>query len=523
MKNSFIISFKLKITYRVNTLIYAIKQIPLIKRIIPDGVYGADGLKILGILVAIIYEFFSTFVGKSIYMFLMIYVPSMFFKISGVDIYYQLLLFLTGVGALVNTYMFEPSNDKYYAMISMKMDAKNYTISNFIYNLLKVGIGFLPFVLIVGYLMNVNLAYTLIIPLFVISMKINLNAIKLYNYKHGGKIVNKDSFDKLKWILIIILCIFAYLLPLFNIIISGYISFVIFIISIITSIFAFKYLLNFDLYYKVYKNVLNENDMESIKANQTEINKESTLNLLDTKNKYSSNKEGYAYFNELFIKRHNSVLYKFAKIVTIVLAVIISFVIIIMLINYNIREYINSNVLYILPFLLFIMYAINTGQKVARIMFINCDSAMLSYSFYRKPKVILSLFKERLKSIVKMNLFPSLTLSIGLLIIMLIGGNKNIEEYLIIFFSINSMSIFFSVHNLVIYYLLQPYNANSDIKGGTYQIVNMITYIACYEMLQLKIPANVFGSSMVIFSVLYVFISLFLVYKLAYKTFKIRN
>lgn len=33
--------------------------------------------------------------------------------------------FLTIAGAIMNTYMFNPTNDKYYAMFIMRMDAKN--------------------------------------------------------------------------------------------------------------------------------------------------------------------------------------------------------------------------------------------------------------------------------------------------------------------------------------------------------------------------------------------------------------
>ena len=34
------------------------------------------------------------------------------------------------------------------------------------------------------------------------------------------------------------------------------------------------------------------------------------------------------------------------------------------------------------------------------------------------------------------------------------------------------MSMFFSVHYLTIYYLLQPYNAGTEMKSGTYRIVS---------------------------------------------------
>ena len=40
------LSFSLKNTYRVNSILFGIKQIPLIKKILPDALYSVRGLKI---------------------------------------------------------------------------------------------------------------------------------------------------------------------------------------------------------------------------------------------------------------------------------------------------------------------------------------------------------------------------------------------------------------------------------------------------------------------------------------------
>ena len=81
---------------------------------------------------------------------------------------------------------------------------------------------------------------------------------------------------------------------------------------------------------------------------------------------------------------------------------------------------------------------------------------------------------------------------------------------------------FFQFIILIIYYLLQPYNSSSDIKGSAYRFVSVITYYACFYVNQLHISVYSFGIVMTMFSITYVVISLILVYKFAYKTFKIR-
>ena len=56
MLKSFITSYKLKNTYRVNTVIYSIRQFPLIKNILPGSLYRNEGLKSLVNVLCFLYE-----------------------------------------------------------------------------------------------------------------------------------------------------------------------------------------------------------------------------------------------------------------------------------------------------------------------------------------------------------------------------------------------------------------------------------------------------------------------------------
>ena len=76
---------------------------------------------------------------------------------------------------------------------------------------------------------------------------------------------------------------------------------------------------------------------------------------------------------------------------------------------------------------------------------------------------------------------------------------------------------------MTLYYLLQPYNAGTEIKSGMYQIIMGVTYVACYAMMQLRLPTFAFGLATIAFCVLYSGIACFLVYKIAPKTFRIRS
>ena len=61
------ISFALKNTYRVNTILYAFKQIPLVKRLLPETLYRVRSLKLFANILSAIWELLSVFLGKFLY------------------------------------------------------------------------------------------------------------------------------------------------------------------------------------------------------------------------------------------------------------------------------------------------------------------------------------------------------------------------------------------------------------------------------------------------------------------------
>ena len=162
---------------------------------------------------------------------------------------------------------------------------------------------------------------------------------------------------------------------------------------------------------------------------------------------------------------------------------------------------------------------------VTQVLFFNCDSSMLSYRFYRQPRVILGIFAARLKSLTAINLLPTAVIALGLpLLLLCSGGTDTPTDYLVLPLAILAMSVFFSVHYLVLYYLLQPYTAGLENTSFGYRLITGLTYFVCY-----MIYANVhgatmaFGIGMIVFAAVYVAAALLLAYRLAPRTFKLRT
>ena len=99
------------------------------------------------------------------------------------------------------------------------------------------------------------------------------------------------------------------------------------------------------------------------------------------------------------------------------------------------------------------MYSVNRGTGFTQALFMNCDVSLLTYSFFKQPKMILRLFRIRLREIIKVNLLPATVIAAGLCFILaLSGGTDNPVNYLVLIVSILCLSVFFSVHYLTIYY-----------------------------------------------------------------------
>lgn len=524
MIRAFFLSFSLRNTYRVNSFIYSLQQIPLLRKVLSNQLYKSRVLKVLGNIFSILWEIVSVFLGKFLYLWLMIYALLSLYKTTSSETFLHIFFFLTLIGAVMNTYMFNPTKDKYYAMVLMQMDARLYTLSNYVYAMLKTLVGFYPFVFLFGYFLQIPFWLSFFLPWGVCSAKILMSFYNLEKYWKKKIVINENNPPKTYWVAVLVFLLCAYGLPLLGIVLPWYIVSILFGLCIFLSIFAWIKVWHFKSYDKIYKSLLVSS---TVYFNTTEVQKEmvreNSLKNIELDTNFVSHKNGYAYFHDLFVKRHQKILTLAVKKQAFVLVILFIGIVILLLFNQDIHSEINSLFLTYLPYFVFIMYLLNRGQTVTQAMFINCDHSMLTYRFYRTPKVILGLFRERLKTLILVNLLPALIIAIALPVLLFIsGGTDNPLNYLVLFVSILAMSIFFSVHYLVLYYLLQPYNIQTEVKSGTYKIVQWLTYFVCYYMIQIQLPTISFGITVSIFCVLYSLISLFLAYKYAPKTFKLR-
>lgn len=513
-------SFYINITYGTNILIHNLKKLPIIKKIIPSTLYGSKGFKILCSIFYILYKISSTFVGKIVYIGLFI---GLYFNVSkSPETFCTIFIFLSIIGSIIANNMVNPTKEKFQAVILMKMNAKKYALARFCLYIATIFVSFIPSMLIFGLIYKVKIIIIIILIFILVMLKIIGSAVVLYYYEKKNKLLPNSLIIIIPFILVCLLA--AYALPLVGYGLSKDFIMLIFIFLFIVSPFAIIYLFKTNIYNKLYKKTVTMNaivfDVDETNKKSIEKQIKMDINLND---ELIKNKSGYEYFNAIFVGRHKKILTDSAKKETFAILFIIIFLSIISIYVIDIKVEINKFLLLSLPYFVFIMYILNRGTTITQAMFFNCDHSMLSYRFFRKPTVILNLFKIRLRTIIRINIIPAIVLAGGLPILLLItGGTNNIFNYFGLFVSIIFMSIFFSVHHLILYYLLQPYDINMKTKNYMYSILSTITYMFCYFCMQVKIDTFIFSIFTIIFSLIYIAASIFVIYRYASKTFKLR-
>lgn len=515
--NTFKTSFDIDFTYAINSFVYTLKKTPIIKNIISDNIYSKNGFKLFVKILGLICTISKLVVSRLIYFFFIFTICNIL-KLNTSNLFIHIVFIASIIGMFLNTSILNTSRKKYISIILFNMDSKKYIISHYIYD------SILNFILntVLLFIFTKSLKISIVISLFSLLSKTIGEALNIKYYKKNNIRICDDKF---LFILILTIGIILFLLPIFNIYFNSII--IIFtIISFVFSIFSYKYICDVDSYKLLYKrinsyNIAVNSKYQSDYSIQTYVdikNKDKIIN-----NKKLVGKSGYDLFNTIFFERHRSILSRSSNISMILVSVIFIVTLISIYQVPNLKFYINSFLLNNLGWLVLFMYFINRGNTITRAMYFNCDHAMLTFNFYREKKTILSLFKKRLLTIIRINIGPAVLLGIFIpIIIFLTGGASNIYDYLYIFIYVLSLSVFFSVHYLVIYYLMQPYNSDMKIVNKLYDIVLFLTYFIAYQVTKLNLSSTMLAIMIIVFTIIYVNIALILVYKKAPKTFKLK-
>ena len=513
-------TFKIDLYYSVNSFLYLLKRLPIFKDLFTNDIYHNSILKGIVGCIGILVSFIRALTFKFLYYYI-IYLVSISMS-STTDSFLHVFFFLTILGMFINNKFLNVGKKKYFALITFQMDGKKFFQSNlllsFISNLFFNGIALYIFAY---HLLHYSFFEMIVLLLFVVLIRYIGEYLNILFFRKNHYIWYSNT--KIYYPIFISLlgfCFLPYLSIAIPFSIVEFISFLVYVVGI----YCFIQMFLMDDYLFLYKQVQkmtevmnSENQSDYLKQSMIEVKDKDRV--IDTK--LIENKHGYDLFNTIFFERHKEILLRSAKRYSLFLGIFYVVMIYIMIHYSNYQQSISNFLHYNLAAFIIVMFYINRGSIITRAMFFNCDHAMLRYNFYREPSIMLELFKKRVMTVVKVNLIPAFVIGIGNSILLVLSNSWNIQILFTTFLFIISLSVFFSVHYLVIYYLLQPYNKEMEAKKIGYSIATISTYVISFWLKDIVLSSSILSILGVFFVILYLVLSLFLVYKIAPRTFKL--
>ena len=517
-------TLQIDIAYSVNSFLYILSKLPILKDLITNDIYKSKGIKRVVGICGILFSLARAVFLKFMYFFAILFLCYKLFPNEIVKSFFHVYFFLTILGMFINNKLLNTSKKKYFSMLVFNMDATSFFRANLFWNILTSTIlnSIFIFFYVDYLLLSPKIYYSVILVVFTLCVRLVGEMLNIMFFKKFHYVWYTNNTIYFPIVVTLFGCCFLPYLEIFMPF-NGILFF--FGLFLVGSIFAIRYLLKIDDYKLIYKHLsLITNVMDS--KHEKDYLKQAMVDVKEKDKKIDhkiiEKKEGYDLFNTIFFERHKEILLRSARKYSIVLLLVYGIIFYLMVTranyNKNIAEFLHLK----LSCFVIIMYFINRGAIITQAMFFNCDHAMLRFNFYREPSVILELFKKRLLTVVKVNLLPAFVIGVGNVIILILSTNTySILTMITTFLFIISLSIFFSVHYLVIYYLLQPFNKEMEVKRASYSFVTMGTYIVSYYLTKVILTSEILSILGIGFVIIYILLSLYLVYKISPKTFKL--
>ncbi len=513
-------SFQIDITCAINSFLYRLKTISFFKKY--DLYQSRRAKKIVQIL-AFVCTFLRMILSKITYLGIIYGISLFLFPQFNNEIFFHIFIFLAVIGSFIHAKILSVGKKKYYAVILMNMDARKYTFAYFFYNMATIFLfDFMSLSLFYNVIFHTHFIYPFILSLIDVFIKIIGEAIDIWFYRKHGYFLVYQSF--LYFLILILGLVFAFLFPYFHVVLPSTSYFYILLSTGIGAFLLSIYILQIKDYKSMYKH---------INTNRAIMNQENTgygrqLAVEIRKKDYKidqsklANKSGYEYFNTIFFLRHRALLSHSANLYAIFSFLIFTGISIFLCVRMDYQkivfDFLNSH----FSLIILLMYFVNRGAIITQAMFYNCDRSMLTFHFYKDASVILNVFKERLKTVILVNLRPAVVIGGGIVLLFSICNGAFSSTYLFILLSVLILSIFFSVHYLVIYYLLQPYDVYMKMKSISFSVVSFLTYFICYLCKDIHLSFFPFSLLIIFVTIFYIIVSLNVIYRVAPNTFRLK-
>ena len=493
MLTNFFITMKIESYSVVNLLLYRLRKVGLIKK---NNI--SPNIKKVLLLLQIFLDMLGKVIIKGFYLYIIYLLVKILCKNYQTNYFVVVFIFLTLLGGLVKARILKTSKKKYQSIILFGIDAKEYIICDILLNSISDSFLLLISFLLLNSLLNFKIITIILMMIFFFFTRLVGEGVNLLYYKKRNDTLLNNSF--LYFILLGLFTLFC-------------------LLAILSILYMFK-VKDYKLMYKMINGLNSYLYSDGSSFTRDELIEIKKGNYYVKTNKMITNNP-YRYLNDIFIRRHSFILKRpiLREVVVIfgigILVCLISFV--------DKRLGYSFAKLFMRYFMLvfLIIFSLNKTSQITQIMFINCDRSLLEYDFYRKSESVFSLFKERLKSLILLKLFPILILGFFIDVIFKIYLGMNFLELIYVLIILISSSIIFTLYHLSIYYLVQPYDRESKIKDMRLVVSNLLVSVILLMISRVKVSLYLLTFVMVVVTMIYLLIILYLIKRKSFKTFKL--
>ena len=521
-----------------NTLIFNLQKIPFVGKIFKDNLYEAgQGKNVLFNIVKVL-RFLLSIIKKFIYFGVFFYLAFNFLEedftfmdilnnrygLLVINIYFFLNIIL---GAIMKHELnAKYTNYSYTCLNYLELKPREYFVSRAFFSYFMFFVAMFIPMFILGKFIGLSALKVIILLLETLSFRIFIDGISLLALDRK----NEDRRDVHWFFYTLMIVIFMGLAygPLYLLddltyvnLLFNPLALVLFLILAAIGLYIIR---NYKNYKSLKKAELKlDSDMLETKENMNTkkmVLEDKDLDLRE--NRSVEGNKGYDYLNSIFMNRYSKLFSKRARKISLAAFTIPLLIGIVSYMWPGEEDKIALDLFSKLGIWFFVVYMMAFKDKYTYALFNNIDKSLLPNNWYREPDAILKSFIVRLKTSFALNSIMTFSLMGGLAVLAAFL-KVSLVKLLPLFGLIILLTLFYSTHYLTLYYLVQPYTENSDVKSPVYSFFNFIVYMVSYMLMQ---KGDVSGLGVIIIAsvvIVYLIISLILIRFKAKDTFKIRE
>lgn len=482
------------------------------------------GFGIAGVIFRLIWEIIKKVAFVAVFMLLPRYLLGRFsatgqngFGLENCFVYFTVVM-ICFCGSINNSALFDTDENAYVAL----RDAKCSPVDYFRMVLLRKNITELISFWAVFSIFGMNLVKSFYLTIVIIGSRYVGEAFNILVFRATGK-----SFASHKGgnVVIMLVSLFmAYFLPYLRGCVPGAYELIfntIWLMVILAAVAVFIYYVwNYSGYNRVAAQVFKRSSL------MPEAGDTDGMNIPDKPAVTVEDMEGYDLDSyrkinrEFFIRNRSKI--SGAMEIRLVFVIIVLAAALIIAFNGH-KDVVAKVISYSMPVMVFVMCAFSNTFWICKSLFYQCDCELLKSESYRRRNDILETFFIRLKYLIIVDLVPAVFLSAVYGIVGAVtGAESNAATVVSVCAGIILLSCFFTVLQLGLYYIIQPYKSDAKKGNITYTFISIIMYICCAAFIYINSTTLFFTLGVGLALAVIMAVSVTLVGQLGNKTFRLK-